>query len=134
MGAFDHSPLVVSSLKGRVMRLTIAFGVALFATSAVLSVKPAQAQTLSSHLKTVQHSELSAQKKKVSQRRWQRNAGYRAYRGDPTRSPYYLRPGVAPSFGYVGPPGYAGEYAWRRSIGQCVEDLGYGRWAACGSR
>lgn len=50
------------------------------------------------------------------------------------RSPYYRRPGVAPSFGYVGPPGYAGEYAWRRSIGQCVEDLGYGRWAACGNR
>jgi hypothetical protein len=51
-----------------------------------------------------------------------------------SRSPYYLRPGVAPSFGFVGPPGYAGEYAWRRSIGQCVEDLGYGRWAACGNR
>jgi hypothetical protein len=51
-----------------------------------------------------------------------------------SRSPYYLRPGVRPSFGYVGPPGYAGEYAWRKSIGQCVEDLGYGRWAPCGHR
>jgi hypothetical protein len=26
---------------------------------------------------------------------------------------------------------YAGEYAWRRSLGQCVEDLGYGRWKGC---
>jgi hypothetical protein len=130
----DHTPLVVSSLKGRVMKLIIAFGAALLATSAVSTVKPAQAQTISPRVETVLHSELSAQKKKVSQRRWQRNAGYRAYGGDPTRSPYYLRPGVAPSFGYVGPPGYAGEFAWRRSIGQCVEDLGYGRWAACGSR
>jgi len=51
-----------------------------------------------------------------------------------SRSPYYRRRGVAPSFGYIGPPGYAGEYAWRKSIGQCVEDLGYGRWAACGHR
>jgi hypothetical protein len=51
-----------------------------------------------------------------------------------SRSPYYLRPGVKPSFGYIGPPGYAGEYAWRKSIGQCVEDLGYGRWSACGWR
>ncbi|MGD9922088.1 MAG: hypothetical protein AB7V13_11665 [Pseudorhodoplanes sp.] len=50
-----------------------------------------------------------------------------------SRSPYYRRPGIAPSFGYIGPPGYAGEYAWRKSIGQCVEDLGYGRWAACPS-
>lgn len=82
------------------------------------------------------NSDVSAQKKKkVSNRRhWQRNAGYRTYYVDPTRSPYYLRPGVAPSFGYIGPPGYAGEFAWRRSIGQCVEDLGYGRWSACGSR
>lgn len=47
-----------------------------------------------------------------------------------SRSPYYLKPGVKPSFGYIGPPGFAGEYAWRKSIGQCVEDLGYGRWAA----
>jgi hypothetical protein len=51
-----------------------------------------------------------------------------------SRSPYYLRPGVKPSFGYIGPPGYAGEYAWRKSIGQCVEDLGYGRWSPCGQR
>jgi hypothetical protein len=26
---------------------------------------------------------------------------------------------------------WVGEYAWRRSLGQCVEDLGYGRWKGC---
>lgn len=26
---------------------------------------------------------------------------------------------------------YAGEYAWRRALGQCVEDLGYGRFKGC---
>jgi hypothetical protein len=85
-----------------------------------------------------QQTDLSAQKRTVKKKRVysQHRARPRVqvYQGDPTRSPYYLRPGVAPSFGYVGPPGYAGEYAWRRSIGQCVEDLGYGRWAPCGSR
>ncbi|WP_157699667.1 hypothetical protein [Pseudorhodoplanes sinuspersici] len=147
-GVLDHTPLIVSSLKGRVMRLILplripasgllASGAVLFAVSAVSTIQPAhaaEAQVISPH-DTALHSELSAQKrKKTSHRRsWQGYAGYRAYGGDPTRSPYYLRPGVAPSFGYVGPPGYAGEFAWRRSIGQCVEDLGYGRWAACGSR
>lgn len=130
-------PLTASLLKGRLMRPILALGAVLFAVSAISTVKPAhaaEAQAISPH-ETALHSELSAQKRKVSHRRaWQRNPGYRAYGGDPTRSPYYVRPGVAPSFGYVGPPGYAGEYAWRRSIGQCVEDLGYGRWAACGSR
>ena len=124
------------------MKLILAFGSMLLAVSAVSAIQPgraAEAQAVSPH-ETALHSELSARKKTVSQRRqsqrrqWQRDGGYRPYRGDPTRSPYYVRPGVAPSFGYVGPPGYAGEFAWRRSIGQCVEDLGYGRWAACGSR
>ena len=36
------------------------------------------------------------------------------------------------SFGFVG--GYPGEYAWRRSMGQAVCDLGYGRWDTCDSR
>jgi hypothetical protein len=36
------------------------------------------------------------------------------------------------SFGFVGH--YPGEYAWRRTIGQTVCDLGYGRWDACDSR
>jgi hypothetical protein len=36
------------------------------------------------------------------------------------------------SFGFVG--GYPGEYAWRRSIGQTVCDLGYGRWDTCDAR
>ncbi len=71
------------------------------------------------------HSEVSAVRKKKVRRK--------PYVVD-SRSPYYRRPGVAPSFGFIGPPGYAGEYAWRKSIGQCVEDLGYGRWAACGNR
>ena len=135
-GVLYRTPLVVPSLKRPVMRLILALGAMLFAVSGVSTIPAgaAEAQRVSPH-ETTLHSDLSSQKKKASQRRqWQRNAGYRAYRGDPTRSPYYLRPGVAPSFGYVGPPGYAGEYAWRRSIGQCVEDLGYGRWAACGSR
>ena len=69
-------------------------------------------------------SEISSVRKKVRRK---------AYVVD-SRSPYYLRPGVKPSFGFIGPPGYAGEYAWRKSIGQCVEDLGYGRWSACGYR
>jgi len=36
------------------------------------------------------------------------------------------------SFGFVGQ--YPGEYAWRRSIGQTVCDLGYGRWDTCDAR
>ncbi|NWG23276.1 MAG: hypothetical protein HXY30_02475 [Pseudorhodoplanes sp.] len=43
----------------------------------------------------------------------------------------YRALGIVPSFGYVGPPGYPGEYAWRKSIGQCVSDLGYGRFESC---
>ena len=35
------------------------------------------------------------------------------------------------SFGFIGQ--YPGEYAWRRSIGQTVCDLGYGRWDTCQS-
>lgn len=47
--------------------------------------------------------------------------------------PYMLGPyDAAPSFGFIGgPDGYPGEYAWRKSLGQCVRDLGYGRWKAC---
>lgn len=46
---------------------------------------------------------------------------------------YMLGPyDAAPSFGFIGgPDGYPGEYAWRKSLGQCVRDLGYGRWKAC---
>lgn len=43
----------------------------------------------------------------------------------------YRAQGIVPSFGYIGPPGYPGEYAWRKSIGQCVTDLGYGRFESC---
>lgn len=102
---------------------------------AITANHPAAAANAQSNLPQIEtiHSDVSAQKKKKVTRRYYRGPAYR-YADDPTRSPYYLRPGVAPSFGYIGPPGYAGEYAWRRSIGQCVEDLGYGRWAPCGSR
>ena len=36
------------------------------------------------------------------------------------------------SFGFVGD--YPGGYAWRRTLGQTVCDLGYGRWDNCDSR
>lgn len=124
------------------MRWVLTLGAILAALTTAPAVQPAHAAAdgpadLSREASI--HSEVSAQKRpnkrKVSTHRHRYGyARYPAYYGDPTRSPYYLRPGVAPSFGYVGPPGYAGEFAWRRSIGQCVEDLGYGRWAACGSR
>ncbi len=92
------------------------------------------AETGIANIETSQPTEFSAQRKKKRAYRGHRyHRGYQYYVADP-RSPYYRRPGVAPSFGYVGPPGYAGEYAWRRSLGQCVVDLGYGRWEACGSR
>jgi hypothetical protein len=47
--------------------------------------------------------------------------------------PYMMGPyDAAPSFGFIGgPDGYPGEYAWRKSLGQCVLDLGYGRWKGC---
>ena len=38
---------------------------------------------------------------------------------------------IVPSHDFVGPYGYPGEYAMRRAYGQCVLDLGYGRWRAC---
>lgn len=98
--------------------------------SLLMGSQPAQsAETM---ISPVERSDFSAVRKKKRQKTYvyvRRNA----YVTD-SRSPYYLRPGVRPSFGYIGPPGYAGEYAWRKSIGQCVEDLGYGRWAACGNR
>lgn len=40
--------------------------------------------------------------------------------------PDYLVPSHDFDGGY-----WAGEYAWRRAIGQCVEDLGYGRFKGC---
>lgn len=33
------------------------------------------------------------------------------------------------SMGFIG--AYPGEYARRRAAGECVDDLGYGRWASC---
>jgi hypothetical protein len=40
--------------------------------------------------------------------------------------PHYLVPSSDFDGGY-----YAGEYAYRRALGQCVEDLGYGRFKGC---
>lgn len=40
--------------------------------------------------------------------------------------PDYLVPSSDFDGGY-----YAGEYAYRRALGQCVEDLGYGRFKGC---
>jgi hypothetical protein len=42
----------------------------------------------------------------------------------------YRRNYLVPSNDFDG-GAYAGEYAVRRAIGQCVIDLGYGRWEAC---
>jgi hypothetical protein len=100
-----------------------AFTLALAATAA-----PSHAAT--SEVSAGKPGEFSAAARKKVSRKYYR----KYYYVTDSRSPYYLKPGVAPSFGYIGPPGYAGEYAWRRSIGQCVVDLGYGRWAACDSR
>lgn len=33
------------------------------------------------------------------------------------------------SFGFIGP--YPGDYASRKAAGECVIDLGYGRWMSC---
>lgn len=107
------------------MKCTLALGAVAVVLAAATSPAARAADTDRPQLSHSVHTDITARKKKVV---------YRSYRDDPTRSPYYLRPGVAPSFGYIGPPGYAGEYAWRKSIGQCVVDLGYGRWAACDSR
>ena len=69
---------------------------------------------------TVLHSDISAA------RYHERRNGYRTSR----RAPHHARY-VAPSFNFIGPPGYPGEYAWRKSIGECVIDLGYGRFESC---
>jgi hypothetical protein len=45
--------------------------------------------------------------------------------------PAYSYHYVVPSHDFVGPYNYPGEYAMRKSYGQCVLDLGYGRWRAC---
>jgi hypothetical protein len=100
----------------------LALAIVLFALATPGVPRPVQTQTL--HLAAKHNDDISSAARKKARRK------------PPvvdSRSPYYLRPGVKPSFGYIGPPGYAGEYAWRKSIGQCVEDLGYGRWAACPS-
>jgi hypothetical protein len=74
-------------------------------------------------------TEFSASKKKVRSHVYSPFYKYvDPYTGDViTRyRPDYL----VPSSDFEG-GAYAGEYAWRRSIGQCVEDLGYGRFKFC---
>jgi hypothetical protein len=116
-------------MKSLSLAAAAAIGLSLIATSGQAgSAQTPSAQRMAT---PTHHSDLSAARKKPTKTYvYVRRKGYVT----DSRSPYYLRPGVSPSFGYIGPPGYAGEYAWRRSIGQCVEDLGYGRWAACGWR
>ena len=124
-------------MKNSLIKMSFLAALLLITAPVLQTAKAAQISNQAAAV-TQQQTDVSAQKRVVKKKRVysQHRARPRVqvYQGDPTRSPYYVRPGVAPSFGYVGPPGYAGEYAWRRSIGQCVEDLGYGRWAACGSR
>ena len=112
------------------VRFMTCFAITAAATLALaLSATGAPSQAATAQISAGQPGEFSAARKKVSRKYYRKY-----YYVTDSRSPYYLKPGVAPSFGYIGPPGYAGEYAWRKSIGQCVEDLGYGRWAPCGSR
>jgi hypothetical protein len=47
-------------------------------------------------------------------------------------SGYYGRLERNRSSDFVGQ--YPGEYAWRRTLGQTVCDLGYGRWDTCDAR
>jgi hypothetical protein len=69
-----------------------------------------------------QNTEFSASKK-------YRRAYWPVYHADPYYRPYHH---VVPSHDFIGgPDGYPGEYAARKSYGQCVLDLGYGRWRAC---
>lgn len=103
---------------------TLAFAVsaaALFGLNAPAKAGPAQHEY--SSIKS--NTDLSAAKKKKSARKVR---VYPDYGLD-----YYARRGIVPSMGYIGPPGYPGEYAWRKSIGQCVVDMGYGRWSSCDS-
>jgi len=74
---------------------------AVFSIAMVLSVNAQASPSPQGATASVIPAELSAARKKVRRK---------PYVVD-SRSPYYRRPGVAPSFGYIGPPGYAGEYA-----------------------
>ncbi len=116
----------------RPMSVFVLTGAFLAAFLAPLGMHSASAQTMqaSAHDATTANSDFSAQKKKKKVASQQYRYNRYGYRYSTDSAPVLSSSCVAPSFGYIGPPGYAGEYAWRRSIGQCVEDLGYGRWAA----
>src|SRR5262245_30288773 len=108
------SPLTAASLL-LAAALTFASGPAPAATKVA---SPAQAEPAG----PTDFSAHRYYRRKVYVHRRYGHPGYYGYR-------YY---GAAPSFGFIGgPDGYPGEYAWRRSLGQCVHDLGYGRWKAC---
>lgn len=98
-------------------------GVAALAAIALVSIplSAASAQDTGLHTASNPSLEFSAQKKKKA----------KVVVSDPYAR--YRAQGIAPSFGFIGPPGYPGEYAWRKSIGQCVIDLGYGRFESCDS-
>lgn len=108
--------------KGAVMKLGLTF---LAVAIALLAVSPPVSASSATSGKAMRADELSA----AARNKTNKKVVYRRHdAGD-----VYARKGIVPSMGYVGPPGYPGEYAWRKSIGQCVTDMGYGRWSACDS-
>jgi hypothetical protein len=93
--------------------------------AAAAFISPALASDKSAGLAASQTEEFSASKKRVYSPFYKYVDPYTGevitkYRRD------YLVPSSDFDGGY-----YAGEYAWRKSIGQCVEDLGYGRFKGC---
>jgi hypothetical protein len=102
------------------MRLLLVFGSVLLAAAA-LGLSPARADAKApAQVAADRAAEISAaRKKKRAVRRYDREYEYGHL--EPYRS-----------FGFIGR--YPGEYAWRKSIGQNVCDLGYGRWDMCDRR
>lgn len=89
--------------------------------AAILAPASAGAAEKGAGFKASQSEEFSASKR-------YRRAYWPAYVA-PDYRPYHY---IAPSHDFIGgPDGYPGEYAVRKSYGQCVLDLGYGRWRAC---
>lgn len=87
---------------------------------------PALAADKGAGLSSLQTEEFSASKRKRAYSPFYKYVD--PYTGDViTRyRPDYLVPSNDFDGGY-----YAGEYAYRRALGQCVEDLGYGRFKGC---
>lgn len=92
-------------------------------SAAMLGPIPAVAAEKAAGITASQTDEFSASKKR---RHWTHYRYVDPYNGEIW--PRYL----APSNDFIGgPDGYPGEYAVRRTYGQCVHDLGYGRWKGC---